>query len=189
MTDQITNVYWYESSRSRVRIKLQIYSIRTIGSGVDSTTSRRRQLSLKYGSSYKSTPFVRIEYRFDSIGHVWIRAARFSNRWSVLQNEILRYSDMPWPALQTEVTFEVFYLHGKIPHAIDLSNITVIAWVIKSAANVTSLIDSCSIRVALLDDVFSKSISSSFSDISRNVNILFKQLMWCSGGWDWESFC
>ena len=29
MTDQITNVYWYESSRSRVRIKLRIYFIRT----------------------------------------------------------------------------------------------------------------------------------------------------------------
>ena len=63
-------------------------------------------------------------------------------------------------------------LHGKIPDVIDLLNITVIACVIKVAANFTNLIDSWSILVALLVDMCSNNVSASSLDIFRNVNIL-----------------
>jgi hypothetical protein len=67
--------------------------------------------------------------------------------------------------------------HGKVPDTIDLLNSTVIACVIKGADNFTSLIDRLSIPVALLVDMFSKSVSTSSSVISRKVNILSTLLM------------
>ena len=69
------------------------------------------------------------------------------------------------PVLYTGVTSEIFRLHGKIPDVIGLLNNTVIACVIKGAANSTNLIDSWSIPVALLVDMFGNSVSTSSSDI------------------------
>ena len=53
----------------------------------------------------------------------------------------------------------------------------VIACVIKGADGFTILIDSLSILVALLVDIFSKSVSTSSSNISRKINIFSTLLM------------